>query len=658
MSGGGRLALVAASALLLAAWLVAAHDRLALAGVPAAAFVLLAPAALLVRFPFAASCLVFFAVPFFGNHPGGRWVELLNVPVAAAALGLSVRARRRPRPLVPGPLPFAALAVLVTAALALFPALPAALLRAAQANDARLALVQALVAAEGDPLYSVGSFLQLALCVTWALALRAAGADAAFAHRAVRATMAGLVVVMGLGALRFHGLLDLRRLWFDVVDPNLHFDDPMQSIFWNPGWLAGYFALAFGLSLGLLWLERPAGRLAAAAALVPCLGYFLLSRQRAGLAAAAAIVLLAAWLAAAHLPRPRRLLAVGGAAAIVVAALAAAASLASDAWQTGASRLLSVPGLDEHRHRLWLAALAMWREAPLFGIGEGSFCWRYPELVARGAALEVPFTGDAHNTWLQVLATRGLLGLLALGALAFAAGGAVRRALAGRGGVPRGLGVGLACSLLGALVYSLVQGLFYVQALQVLFWGVVALASLSDDRPSPGAGIGRGAVVSGLALVLLARVATAWPAFEGLGGDLSRRPRGFYSARRVGEEVTRWSSRQGVLCLYPDARVVHLAVSPGRRPPHLSPVVVTFRVGRRLVDRLVLDRPGPVELSLAVPEGAGVRPPPGPLLPGECSPDAEPLRLEVEASSVFSRMMAKDFEDYRHLGVMITLGSR
>jgi hypothetical protein len=122
--------------------------------------------------------------------------------------------------------------------------------------------------------------------------------------------------------------------------------------------------------------------------------------------------------------------------------------------------------------------------------------------------------------------------------------------------------------------------------------------------------------------------------------------------------VARWSSRRGVLCLYPDATVVRLAVSPGQRPPHLSPVVVTFRVGRRLVDRLVLDRPGPVELSLAIPEGAGVRPPPGPLLPGECSPDAEPLRLEVEASSVFSRMMAKDFEDYRHLGVMVTLGSR
>jgi O-antigen ligase len=618
---------------------------------------LLILAAVLVRFPLAASCLAFFAVPFAGNHPGGRYLELLHLPVAAAALGLALRAQRERLPLPSGGLWRASAAVVATSTLALAPVLPAVIVRAAQANDPALALVQALVAAEGDPLYSLGSFVQLVLCVLWATTLRWAGAGLSFARNAIRSTLAGLVAVMTLGALGFHSLVDLRRWWFDLVDPNLFFHDPMQSIFWNPGWLAGYFALAFGLCLGLVWLEPPPRRWVVALLLAACWGYFLMSRQRAGLVAAVTTLTVFGGLSVSGLPRARRRVALLAGAGILVGALAVSASLTSGPWRTGASRLLTDARLDENRSRLWRAAWVMWRDSPVFGIGEGAFCWRFRDFVPHGSELDVPFIGDAHNTWLQALTTRGLLGLAAFVWLAMAVAREVHRALAGAG-TSRGLGIGLAAALSGALVYSSVQHLFYVQGLQVLFWGIVALASLGgipepSRSPRPA---WRGALaLLGLAL-LAAGVASAAPRWTGLAADLAREPRGFYPMRKVGEDVQRWSSRRGVLCLYPGGPVVRLTVNPGQRPPHLLPVEVTFLVGDRLVDHLSLAEPGRRDVLLAVPEGASLGPPSPPAAFGECHAGTPALRLQVRVSSVWSRMITRGFEDYRHLGVAIGPG--
>lgn len=344
----------------------------------------------------------------------------------------------------------------------------------------------------------------------------------------------------------------------------------------------------------------------------------------------------------------------------MVGAIVVSATLRTTSWQPGASRLLADPSLDEYRGRLWRAALLMWREAPIFGIGEGAFCWRYRAFVAAGSALDVPFPGDAHNTWLQVLSTRGILGLAALAGLAVAAGVAVRRVLTGAvPGVPRGLGIACAAALSGALVYSGPQSLFYIQGLQVLFWGTVALASLGERDPSTGPpwpAWFRTAAWPGLALLLVASASHARPEWTGLEARLARQPRGFYGARPDDDSVRRWSSSRGVLCLYPGGPVVRLTVSPGQRPPHLLPVEVVFRVGDRLVDRVVFDKPERVERSLSVPEGSGLPPPSPPLPFGECSPDARALRLAVEVSSVWTRMMASGYEDYRHRGVAIGPG--
>jgi hypothetical protein len=86
------------------------------------------------------------------------------------------------------------------------------------------------------------------------------------------------------------------------------------------------------------------------------------------------------------------------------------------------------------------------------------------------------------------------------------------------------------------------------------------------------------------------------------------------------------------------------------------PVAVSFRVGRRLVDHFELDRPGRIERVVVVPEAEGVHPLRTSLPFGDCSAEAPALRLEVEVSNVWTRLMAKGLQDYRHLGVAITPG--
>ena len=192
MSRTSALLLLAGSGLvpLAAGWVVC--DRLDLLDRSPGLLVLLALAvALLVARPFAASLLVFLAVPLFGNHPSGPYMEVLNLPLAASALGLVLAAWRTRSPMPGGVILRWAGLLLLTALLALVPALPGVVLRAAQVNDLPLALVQALTCSERDALYPAGAILQLLLAMAWACTLVWAGADASFARRALRVVAAG-----------------------------------------------------------------------------------------------------------------------------------------------------------------------------------------------------------------------------------------------------------------------------------------------------------------------------------------------------------------------------------------------------------------------------------------------------------------------------------
>jgi hypothetical protein len=170
-------------------------------------------------------------------------------------------------------------------------------------------------------------------------------------------------------------------------------------------------AVVFGLSAGV-------------ACAVECAA-LIRSESRGGMLflAAAAIVTLPLW------RRPRKawgwrwVTAVG---VIMVATLVLAGTRLA-AVRDGFSELLIVEGMEGNtRWDLWHGTLGSWRRSPLLGSGLGSY--RYV------IGMDKPATGDqileqAHNDWLEWLATGGLAGAAAL---ALAVGGFVRR-LAPRG---------------------------------------------------------------------------------------------------------------------------------------------------------------------------------------------------------------------------------
>ena len=84
---------------------------------------------------------------------------------------------------------------------------------------------------------------------------------------------------------------------------------------------------------------------------------------------------------------------------------------------TAASRLGSSEIAAEERPRIWRAAVLMFLESPLFGIGFRQFGWHH---FALNAQMPEPrmlgFTDHAHNLLLHVLAEFGLVGFLLLGA--------------------------------------------------------------------------------------------------------------------------------------------------------------------------------------------------------------------------------------------------
>ncbi len=103
----------------------------------------------------------------------------------------------------------------------------------------------------------------------------------------------------------------------------------------------------------------------------------------------------------------RRWLLVGGLVVLAIAALAGPAHLSR--------RVASMADPDDptvrEREYMWRSGLAMWREHPWLGLGPGGVKREYWRYVIPGAVKTR--TGHVHNTPLQILVERGVVGLAA-----------------------------------------------------------------------------------------------------------------------------------------------------------------------------------------------------------------------------------------------------
>jgi len=123
------------------------------------------------------------------------------------------------------------------------------------------------------------------------------------------------------------------------------------------------------------------------------------------------------------------------------------------AWiglEQGLGRLLGTSSYEvvwNQRPVVYRATLELWKKFPLFGTGLGTFEQAFP--IVQPEAVSGLVWGHAHNDWLEVLATGGVLGFAILLVGVFVLLGALRRVLLGsRSSSSRAIGL----AGLGALV--------------------------------------------------------------------------------------------------------------------------------------------------------------------------------------------------------------
>jgi hypothetical protein len=137
------------------------------------------------------------------------------------------------------------------------------------------------------------------------------------------------------------------------------------------------------------------------------------------------------------------------------------------------------------RSQLWIAALRLWRQHPLLGVGPDNFRRRYGEAIRpEGGGHYADERLHANNLYLEVLADLGLAGAASLLALVYALAIQARRSTS-PAGPSDPLVVFALLAILTFFVHGLVDYFFEFTPTLGLWWLLLALASRDLRRPSP-----------------------------------------------------------------------------------------------------------------------------------------------------------------------------
>jgi putative inorganic carbon (HCO3(-)) transporter len=157
--------------------------------------------------------------------------------------------------------------------------------------------------------------------------------------------------------------------------------------------------------------------------------------------------------------------------------------------------LLTVPPLLNHFDRLqgvddytefgrlaaWQAAVSMFLEHPLLGVGYGNYKFLSADLVP-GA---LPGTLEAHNLYLELLAETGLVGFLSIGALLGAFFFLSLKAVHKQDPLSRIIAFGVCGAIITTLIHGTVDYLFDASPqFGALFWMVLGIGSWVLARPA------------------------------------------------------------------------------------------------------------------------------------------------------------------------------
>lgn len=398
------------------------------------------------------------AAPFINTVVGGspeKPVQLLVPALAFGVLAYGALLRREPLP--------AERSRSLTIAVAGFGA--AALLVSAQAID---------------PASSVNKLVLIATAIALYFGVREVGREREELSVVLAGALIGLLLasLQGIGQ-HFAGTFSEQGFVSggDVIGR-------VQGSFGHPNLFAGYLAVLMPVSVAVLGSRgfAPGMRWLAAAALalaIPALYWSYARGALVGLIAGALV-----WLA---ITRPRW--AVAAILALVIGAAALAPATLRERFDPETSG-----GDIALRSDIWNAAVDIYGQDPVLGVGVNNFSVAYAELPATAAnasqrrllhqdQLLVP--PHPQSMYLQALSEGGLVGIAALAALVVAALLAVLRAARSRESPTRALGAGLAVGLIGMLVHGLVEVPLTTEIILPVF-ALLALCGVALDRESGG----------------------------------------------------------------------------------------------------------------------------------------------------------------------------
>ena len=134
------------------------------------------------------------------------------------------------------------------------------------------------------------------------------------------------------------------------------------------------------------------------------------------------------------------------------------------------------------RADLWEAALRLWRDHLLVGVGPGGFFWNYPAYLSPAMQVE-PNQLHPHNIWLEVATTWGLLGLvwLAAGLIILLRHG---RTLIRLPSQAFWVVAGVSAALVAAIAHAQIDSFFLLADLAA--WNAMAVAILLTTLSSRG----------------------------------------------------------------------------------------------------------------------------------------------------------------------------
>lgn len=241
-----------------------------------------------------------------------------------------------------------------------------------------------------------------------------------------------------------------------------------------------------------------------------------------------------------------------------------------------ARRNLNLPASVATRLILYKAALGMAADAPVLGVGAGTFLEKSPTYgttALAGLVYDGRTRDNAHNYFLQTLAEQGVIGLFALVAMLWAA---LRPAVRGAP-PPDRLMQWLAAGIIGSILTWMTGHPLLLTEAALVFWLFVgALAGLSAS-PLPNPALGRMVFVAVIALL-------ASIPFRGLVGERAA------DLEHLATGVSRWQPAVDGERYRQAGREFSLFLPSGRmmvlpmRSAVDSPVTAELRIDSHLID--------------------------------------------------------------------------